>query len=217
VIYFDQAADYFVAKKGKKKKKGGDDGPPGPDLKRFQKDLLIYKNQALKPEHRVVCIGTCKNPEKADLKVAKYTGKGKPEKQGFFEKFLYFPYPGYPDRVLLWRHFIGKELGRSGVPDGFDISTLAHISEGYSAGSVYRAIRQTLTPRRVQSLGKRLLREGEFINSLARQEVTYVEDNKRYLEFTTIITDLKKRRDEKEKAKREAEGGGDDKKGKKKK
>lgn len=214
VIYFDQAADYFVAKKGKKKKKGADEGPPGPDLKRFQKDLLIYKNQALKPEHRVICIGTCTNPEKADLKVAKFTGKGKPEKQGFFEKFLYFPYPNYPDRVLLWRDFISNELGGMGVPDGFDISTLAHISEGYSAGSIYRSIRQTLTPRRVQSLKKRPLKEGEFINSLARQVVTYQEDNKRYLDFTTVVADLKKRRDEKEKAKKEAEGGGDDKKGK---
>ena len=65
--------------------------------------------------------------------------EGKPEKQGFFEKFLFFPYPSYPDRVMLWKHFVKKclngEGGKKEVPDNFDISSLAHISEGYSAGA----------------------------------------------------------------------------------
>ncbi|GMH89959.1 hypothetical protein TrST_g13451 [Triparma strigata] len=226
VIYFDQAADYFKAKaKGKKKKKGGDDdgAKAGPDLKRFMKDLMIYKNQALTLEDRVVVIGACTNPEDADVKQLKHTGKGKPEKQGFFEKFLFFPYPGYPDRVMLWKYFVKKclngEGGKKEVPDNFDISSLAHISEGYSAGAIYKAVRQTLTPRRVQSIegGKRPLTETEFINALARQEVTYQSDAKKYMDFTCKITDLDKRKKEKEDAKKKEEGGGDDKKGKKKK
>ncbi|GMI03749.1 hypothetical protein TrVE_jg4602 [Triparma verrucosa] len=68
---------------------------------------------------------------------------GEPEKQGFFEKFLFFPYPCYPDRVMLWKHFVKKclngEGGKKAVPDNFDISSLAHISEGYSAGAIYKA------------------------------------------------------------------------------
>ena len=223
VIYFDQAADYFVAggKKKKKSKKTEEAAPAGPDLKRFQKDFLIYKNQALKPEHRVVIIGATRNPEKADMKLVKHTGKGKPEKQGFFEKFLFFPYPGYPDRVLLWRSFVRRQLRSEGdskmdVPDGFDVSSLAHISDGYSAGAIFRSIKQTLTPRRVQSLSKRPLTESEFINSLARQDVTHGADGKAYLDFTCKVTDLDKRKKEKEDAKREKEGGGEgDKKGKK--
>ena len=123
---------------------------------------------------------------------------GEPEKQGFFEKFLFFPYPGYPDRVMLWKHFVKKclngEGGKKEVPDNFDISSLAHISEGYSAGAIYKAVRQTLTPRRVQSIegGKRPLTETEFINALARQEVTYQSDAKKYMDFTCKITDLER-------------------------
>jgi hypothetical protein len=29
---------------------------------------------------------------------------GEPEKQGFFEKFLFFPYPGYPELVVRASH-----------------------------------------------------------------------------------------------------------------
>ena len=104
------------------------------------------------------------------------------------------------------------------------MSSLAHISEGYSAGGIYKAIRQTLTPRRVQSIegGKRPLTETEFINALARQAadpkstLTYQEDAKKFQEFTCKITDLDKRRDDIQKAKKAEESGGDDKKKKKK-
>ena len=164
-----------------------------------------------------------------DFKTLKWNGgKGKPEKQGFFEKFLFFPYPDYPDRVLLWTHFIevllaassGKPAGissSSGIPDKFDISSLAHITEGFSAGAIYNAVKSTLTARRVQSLEKRPLAENEFINTLARQEITYSQDNDVYTKFTCKITDLDKRKKEIEDAKKAAEGGGDDKKGSKKK
>jgi DNA polymerase III delta prime subunit len=232
VIYVDNALDFFQAG-GKKKAKGAGANP----MAKFQKDLMIYKNQALKLEDRVIIIGTSKLTEdnagkdlaKIDFKTLKWNGgKGKPEKQGFYEKFLYFPYPDYPDRVLLWTHFIKTLLNNAasqqgqasisskvGVPDGFDISSLAHITEGFSAGAIFNAIRSTLTTRRVQSLEKRPLMENEFINTLARQEITYTQDNDVYTKFTCKITDLDKRKKELEDAKKVAEGGGDgkDKKG----
>jgi len=233
VIYLDDALDFFQAG-GKKKAKGAGANP----MAKFQKDLMIYKNQALKLEDRVVIIGASKLTEenagkdlaKIDFKTIKYNGgKGKPEKQGFFEKFLYFPYPDYPDRVLLWNHSIKTLLNKTAqqqqatignrvsVPDGFDISSLAHITEGFSAGAIYSAVKSTLTARRVQSLEKRPLVETEFINTLARQEITYTQDNDMYTKFTCKITDLDKRKKEIEDAKKAAEGGGDEKKGAKKK
>ena len=228
VIYLDDASHFFKAKKkGKKAKKGGDEPAAGakvvPDVQRFQKELIRYKNQALKQEDRVIIIGACTDPEVSDVKLLKWSGKGKPEKQGFFEKFLFFPYPGYPDRVMLWKHFVKKSLNTDGgkreVPDNFDISSLAHISEGYSAGAIFKAVRQTLTSRRVQSIdgGKRPLTESEFINTLARQDVTYQQDAKKFLDFTMKITDLDKRKKEKDDLKKAEEDGGGDKKGKKKK
>ena len=238
VIYIDDAQDFFENPKKKGKDKPDKNGPI-----KFQKDLMIYKNQALTVEDKVIVIGSTREPEKADPKLLKWKGKtGKPEKQGFFEKFLYFPYPDYPDRVMLWRKFITKMLreGKSGdtgggaggdggkkgsggtvaIPDTFDVSSLAHISEGYTAGAIAGAVMATLTQRRVQSLEKRPLQETEFLNFLARQEVTYVEDAKRFLDFTCKITDLDARKKKIEDDKKNADGGGDGKdakKGKKKK
>ena len=87
-FYVDECEKFF---KGGKKSKDGDS--PG----RFKKDLLTYKNLALNSEHRVLIIGTTKKPENGDIK----------EFKSFFDKFLYFPYPDYSSRRLLWNHFLG--------------------------------------------------------------------------------------------------------------
>jgi SpoVK/Ycf46/Vps4 family AAA+-type ATPase len=93
VIYIDECEEFFV-KKSKDK-----EGPS-----RFKKDLQSYKNNALTEEHRVVIIGASKLPEKGDPK----------EMRNFFDKILYFPYPDYATRVLVWGHFIAKQI-REGI------------------------------------------------------------------------------------------------------
>ena len=74
-------------------KKGKDSDAPG----RFKKDLLLYKNLALNSDHRALIIGTTNRPEDGDIK----------EFKTFFDKFLYFPYPDYSSRRLLWNSFLG--------------------------------------------------------------------------------------------------------------
>lgn len=91
VIYIDECEQFFTGGKKNKDK----DGPS-----RFKKDLLTYKNQALGPEHRVVIIGTSNHPENGEIKDLK----------GFFDKFLYMPYPDYPSRVLIWRHYLALKI-----------------------------------------------------------------------------------------------------------
>merc|ERR1711998_784025 len=87
------------------------------------------------------------------------------------------------------------------IPDEFDLSTLARISYGFSAGAIHRCVKKTLTKRRVDRLDKRALTESEFINSLAleaskgQSNYTYAEDLERYNAFTAMITDLTARRD----------------------
>lgn len=192
VIYIDECEQFFTGGKKNKDK----DGPS-----RFKKDLLLYKNQALSPEHRVVVIGTTKNPENGDVK----------DMKSFFDKFLYFPFPDYSSRVLLWKHFLtqqireglrfyeglissfyihvlgvnnrlcligGQGTGKKGASatsisnatnptlpnaafeeeiaqtirfalERLSLSSLAHISEGYSAGAIARTVRIIVTPRRV--------------------------------------------------------------------
>lgn len=51
-----------------------------------------------------------------------------------------------------------------------DLSTLAHVSEGYTAGSIYRSVKTTLTPRRVHRIAKRPLLSSEFLGVLAQQQ-----------------------------------------------
>lgn len=57
-----------------------------------------------------------------------------------------------------------------------DLSTLAHVSEGYTAGSIYRSVKATLTPRRVHRIAKRPLLSSEFLGVLAQQQQLLKKD-----------------------------------------
>ncbi|RLO02563.1 hypothetical protein DYB28_014069, partial [Aphanomyces astaci] len=180
-------------------------------------------------------IGTSSNPMGGEVKDFK----------AFFDKFLYFPYPDYPSRVLLWRATIQSTIqhhSSSGlvmytvllkgvhaawsnrspprIPDELDTSTLAHISEGFSSGSIRRAVENTLSARRVERMEKRPLKEDEFIGALARQTATFADDHEKFKNFTAQVTGLKETRDAIRKALAgDAEGAdekGKDKKGGKK-
>jgi len=48
----------------------------------------------------VIIIGTTKLPENGDVK----------DMKAFFDKFLYFPFPDYSSRVLLWKHFLTQQI-----------------------------------------------------------------------------------------------------------
>jgi IQ and AAA domain-containing protein len=55
------------------------------------------------------------------------------------------------------------------LPPGLDLSTLAHVSEGFSAGSIAATVTKTMTQRRVQRMSKRQLLCGEFLTGLAEE------------------------------------------------
>lgn len=204
VIYIDECEQFFSGGKKNKDK----DGPS-----RFKKDLLTYKNQALGPEHRVIVIGTSKNPENGEIKDLK----------GFFDKFLYMPYPDYASRVLIWKHYLAEKIREGLVHDQqvrsaqlttsqiaqqeqelqtkvrlalekVDVSSLANVSEGYSAGSIARTIRIIVTHRRVAMIRLRPLNNLDFLDNLSFQDVNYQDDKNAFLEFTRVITGLLDRR-----------------------
>ena len=77
-------------------------------------------------------------------------GDGKKEFKKFFDKAIYFPFPDYSTRRLMWKTFI-EELGGVLRPD-FPLSTLAHISHGYSAGSLKKSVESVLTKYRKLSV-----------------------------------------------------------------
>jgi IQ and AAA domain-containing protein len=208
VIYIDECEQFFTGGKKSKDK----DGPS-----RFKKDFLLYKNQALEPEHRVIIIGTSRTPENGDTK----------DMKGFFDKFLYFPYPDYPSRVLIWKHYLAEKIlegmrapdeqhkahnnanmsqaQRAQIEDELaikvrlamervNISSLAHVSEGYSAGAIARTVRIVITPRRVAMVRLRPLSNYDFIDNLSFQDVNYQDDKAAFMEFTRQITGLADRR-----------------------
>mmetsp|Transcript_110696 Transcript_110696/g.216996 ORF Transcript_110696/g.216996 Transcript_110696/m.216996 type:complete len:379 (+) Transcript_110696:276-1412(+) len=208
VIYIDECEQFFTGGKKSKDK----DGPS-----RFKKDFLLYKNQALDAEHRVIIIGTSKNPENGDVK----------DMKSFFDKFLYFPYPDYASRVLVWKHYLAEKLTEGlKLPDDprhaaqlanmsqakraqfedeiaqkvrsamerVNLSSLAHVSEGYSAGAIARTVRIVVTPRRVAMIRLRPLSNYDFLDNLSFQDVNYQDDKAVFMEFTRVITGLADRR-----------------------
>lgn len=135
VLHIDGCEHFFQSSTGKQVNKSGP--------VRFQKELLLYKNQAVQKKDRFIIIGTTAHPELLDSKIIQYKGLGgKPEKQGMFEKILFFPPPDYVSRILLWKSFISeyaREIGEV-QPKGIDFSLLASKSKGLTAGSIRRCV-----------------------------------------------------------------------------
>lgn len=72
--------------------------------------------------------------------------------------------------LILYRTNQGSEGQVTQIGSTVDLSTLAHVSEGYTAGSIYRSVKTTLTPRRVHRIAKRPLLSSEFLGVLAQQQ-----------------------------------------------
>jgi len=191
IIYLDDCHEFFMGK-GKSKIKGGGSNI-NTEMQRFQKDLLIYKNQALKKEDRVLVIGCTNMPEVGDIKLLRWKGSGKPEKQGFFEKSLYFPRVNNADRAMMWREFIqrriaqfNQQLSVVSVEPSLDYATLAFISKGYNAGQISWTVYTVLTEERIKKLSTEPLVEVEFASYFTARDV----NDDRFLNFTRQITTL---------------------------
>ena len=235
VIYFDECEKLFSGGKKNKEKDG---------YSRFKKDLMLYKKQALTNKHNCIIICTTNLPEECEIKDIKL----------FFDKFIYFPYPDYPTRILLWKHYLVTTVAQYLTPDGerhtnnttstnngnsiinkkahiisseeinkqniinnilynIDISSLANISEGYTAGSIVRTIHSVLTPRRIKNIHINSIYTINLIDTLVLQNVSYQDDKIVYIRFIQLITGIDDRRKLKDKA---VPGNTDNKKGSKK-
>ena len=91
------------------------------------KKELVKETKALAPGERVIIIGNTQQP---------YLCMKKDEKafMEFFQKHVYVPLPDYASMRILWPGLVCRHLGR--LEYEFDLSTLAHISEGYSVGTL---------------------------------------------------------------------------------
>jgi ATP-dependent 26S proteasome regulatory subunit len=137
IIYIDEAEKIWPAKKkggkkkGKKKKEGGNSS-----ITKMKKILPKWKAKFMNDDTRVTIIACTSEVEDASKK----------EMKKFFDRAIYFPFPEYTTRRLMWKTFI-EELGGQ-LTSNFPISTLAHISAGYSAGSIRKTCEKVLTKYR---------------------------------------------------------------------
>jgi len=75
-----------------------------------------------------------------------------------------------------------------------NVSSLSHVSEGYSAGAIARTVRIIVTNRRVTMLRLRPLSNLDFIDNLSMQDVNYLDDKTTFTDFTRAITGVTDRR-----------------------
>jgi hypothetical protein len=134
-----------------------------------------------------------------------------------FDRSIYFPYPDYTTCCRMWKVFIEQYGGT--LTSDFPLNTLAHMSSGYSAGSIRKTAEYVLTPFRKEKLSTRPLKLAEFIGPLSQCGVT---DKEQMEELNAIkdkpapFTNDAKRRKDIEAALRGDDGEPADKKKKKK-
>ena len=158
IIYIDEVEKVWPAKRKKKKKKGEKAAKKTSDTKnptRIKKVLTKWKSKWITEETRITIIGCSNEPHEGSKK----------EFKKFFDKAVYFPFPDYTTRRLMWRTFI-QSTGAE-VKADFQLSTLAHISEGYSAGSIKRTCENVLSRYRRDRLDERPLSIAEFVGPLS--------------------------------------------------
>lgn len=79
-----------------------------------------------------------------------------------------------PKPAVLWKQML--EAQGVQVTQSLDISALAKVSEGYTAGHILKAIQSVLTEQRHLRLAKRPLVASEFLGHLAKLEPVYKEE-----------------------------------------
>lgn len=136
IIYIDECEKVFPGKKkkgkGAKKAKKNDMTNPS----RIKKAITKWKAKWITDDTRITVIGCTSVPLEGSKKDFKK----------FFDRSIYFPFPDYTTSRLLWKTFIEQCGGKLNAD--FPLHTLAHISLGYSAGSIRKTCDFVLTPYR---------------------------------------------------------------------
>ncbi|KAA0713181.1 IQ and AAA domain-containing protein 1 [Triplophysa tibetana] len=131
--------------------------------KRLKKTLpKVLKS--IKPEDRVLVVGTTRRPFDADIKPFCKV----------YKKIILIPRPDYASRLTLWKELLqarGAQLGPK-----LDLSSLAKVTDGYTQSHILQAIQTVLSSHRLDQQTKRPLTAMEFIPPLARQDPVYKEE-----------------------------------------
>jgi hypothetical protein len=177
VIYIDNVDEVFQATK---KKKGGDANAPT----RIKKEIIAAINQVKvgpksTEQDRILFIGCSSNAYEPTV--------DRKELMNAFDEKVWLSSPDYGSRVVLWQKFIERHKVFVD-PVKLNISTLAKVSEGYSAGSIKQTVDRVLTSRRVQQIKSRPLKVQEFTGPLSRTAFCDEKQYKLWQKFDYEVT-----------------------------
>jgi len=194
IIYLDEVERIWPAKKkkkgGKKAKKNDMTNPA-----RIKKALTKWRTKWITDDTRITIIGCTSEPHAGSKK----------EFKKFFDRAIYFPFPDYTTSRLMWKTFI-EQVSKRPLNSDFPLHTLAHISLGYSAGSIKKTVEFVLTPFRMSKLETRPLKLTEFIGPLSQCANTMEDAYAEFQGFTDFVSGDAARR----KAIKNALEGGDE-------
>lgn len=165
VIYIDEVEQVF--QQVNKKKKADPDKPS-----RIKQDLAnaikqVKRGPEATEQDRILFIGCSSKPYDDGVDMNGLMAA--------FDEKVWVSFPEYGSRVVLWQKFM-EQHNVFVDPTKLNISTLARVSDGYSAGSIKQTVDRVLTARRVQQLRNRPLKVQEFIGPLSRTSSCFRED-----------------------------------------
>ncbi|XP_039716158.1 dynein regulatory complex protein 11 isoform X2 [Pteropus medius] len=138
--------------------------------KRLKKQLpKILK--LLKPNDRILIVGTTRRPFDAEL-------------QSFcrvYQKIILVPRPDYASRYVLWKQIIQRHGGV--VTNALNVSCLAKVTDGFTQGHIVQVVKGVLTERRVRAQTHKPLVALEFIPALSSMSPVYQEEEETFKDW----------------------------------
>jgi len=168
VIWVGDACSVHVKKKNK------EDPYDSTRMMGKKKELVKGGMKKLQKGERVLVMGTDDKPEAGEMKSI----------TSVYDKVLMVPKPDYGSRLMLWQSTLLREgCHVEHLTKALDVSSLAKISDGYTAGDIIKCVREILTSRRIQTLPYRPLTAAEFVPALAKLDPVMPDAEMAYLNW----------------------------------
>nr|XP_060481856.1 dynein regulatory complex protein 11 [Panthera onca] len=138
--------------------------------KRLKKQLPKIL-RLLKPDDRILIVGTTQRPFDAEL-------------QSFckvYQKIILVPRPDYASRFVLWKQIIQRNGGI--ITNALNISCLAKVTDGFTQGHIVQVVKGVLTDRRIHRQNYKPLVAAEFVAALTRMSPVYQEEEESFKDW----------------------------------
>lgn len=133
-------------------------------LKKYLPKLL----KLLKPDDRILIVGTTHRPFDAEL-------------QPFcrvYQKIILVPRPDYASRYVLWKQIILRNGGE--LTNSLNISCLSKVTDGFTQGQIVQVVKEVLTERRIRQQAHKPLTAIEFITMMTNMNPVYREEEESF-------------------------------------